>query len=44
MLLHQFIVVVAAWAKRFDTVVVHGINVARRVASRVGLGSGLQDA
>jgi hypothetical protein len=44
MLLHQFIVVISAWAKRFDAVLLHGIDVARRVASRVKLRSGLQDA
>ncbi|HVO63328.1 MAG TPA: hypothetical protein VMT53_20545 [Terriglobales bacterium] len=44
MLLHQFIVVVTAWARRFDAVLLHGIAVARRVASRVKLTSDLQDA
>ena len=43
MLLHQFIVVVTAWAKRFDAVLFHGMGVARRVASRVSGGSDLQE-
>jgi len=38
MLLHQFILVVSAWARRFDTVLLNAAAVARRVASRVKIG------
>jgi len=38
MLLHQFIIVVAATAKRFDAVLLNAVAVARRVASRVRAG------
>jgi len=45
MLLHQFILVLAAWARRFDAVLLNAVAVARRVASRVRTGgSDLQDA
>ena len=39
MLLHQFILVLSAWIRRFDSVLLHGIALARRVASRVGISS-----
>jgi hypothetical protein len=44
MLLHQVIVLVAAWSKRFDAVLLNAVAVARRVASRARLGgSDLQE-
>jgi hypothetical protein len=45
MLLHQFIIVLTAWIKRFDAVLLQAFAVARRVVSRGKLGgSDLQDA
>jgi len=45
MLLHQFILVLAAWGRRFDSVLLNAMAIVRRVASRVGIGgSDLQDA
>jgi hypothetical protein len=38
MLLHQFIVLMAAWVRRFDSVLLHAVALARRVASRARLG------
>jgi hypothetical protein len=44
MLLHQFIIVLTAWAKRFDAVLVNAFARARRVVSRGKLGgSDLQE-
>jgi hypothetical protein len=43
MLLHQFIIVVTATVKRFDAVLLHAVATARRVVSRVKLGSDLQE-
>ncbi|HKD83485.1 MAG TPA: hypothetical protein VKB58_01965 [Terriglobales bacterium] len=39
MLFHQFIVVMAAWVRRFDSIVLHALAVMRRVAARVRIGS-----
>ncbi len=45
MLLHQFIIVVTATVKRFDSVLLNAVAVARRVVSRVKLGgSDLQES
>jgi hypothetical protein len=43
MLLHQFIIVLTAWAKRFDAVLLKAFAVARRVAARAKLRSDLQE-
>ena len=44
MLLHQFIIVLSSWAKRFDAVLLKGFAVVRRMAARVKLGdSDLQE-
>jgi hypothetical protein len=43
MLLHQFILVLAAIARRFYSVLLSAVAVARRVASRVKLRSDLQE-
>jgi hypothetical protein len=44
MLLHQVIVLVASWSKRLDALLLHGIEMGRRVASRVKFsGSDLQE-
>jgi len=42
MLLHQFILLVAAWARRFDALLLNAFTVARRVVSRAIGGSDLQ--
>jgi len=39
MLLHQFILVLSAWARRFDSLLLHGLAVARRMASRFKINS-----
>jgi hypothetical protein len=38
MLLHQFIIVVAATAKRFDSVLLSAVSLARRVVARTKIG------
>jgi len=44
MLLHQFIIVLGAMAKRFDSVLLKAMAVARRVVSRARIGgSDLQE-
>jgi len=44
MLLHQFILVVASWGRRFDAVLLHAVAAARRVVSRGAIdGSDLQE-
>jgi hypothetical protein len=44
MLLHQFIIMLAAWAKRFDAVLLNAFARARRVVSRAKVGgSDLQE-
>jgi len=43
MLLHQFILLLAAWVRRFDGVLLNAFAAARRAASRVKLGSDLQE-
>ena len=45
MLLHQVIVVVTSWGRRFDAVVLHAVSAVRRVIFRGAIeGSDLQDA
>ena len=39
MLLHQFIIVLSAWAKRFDAVLLNAVALARRVITRFKVGS-----
>jgi len=39
MLLHQFILVLTACARRFDSVLLNAVAVARRLASRARIGA-----